>query len=140
MISAGGQFSVDASLRILNISKQAYPAIVLGVFLVGFIIYGIRHAPDEGDSVAVGALRGPGGRPLPYRRKSANLLKEAAAIRDFSPVAKFIFRLGQIGVILTFIVDAVLILLQVLMYRKDEWWPGQSAIVRKSTHLLRTRH
>lgn len=135
MLSAGGRFSIDTSLRILNISKQSYPAIVLGLFLVGFIIYGIKHAPDEGDSVTVGALRGPGGRPLPFRRKSANLVKEAAAVRDFSPMAKFIFRLGQTAIILTFIVDAAIILLQVLLYRKDEWWPGQSAIVCKSTPL-----
>ena len=122
---------MDTSLRILNISKQAYPAIVLGLFVICFVIYGIVNAPDEGDSVSVGALRGPGGRPLPYRRKSANQVKEAGAIKDFSPVAKLIFRLGQTAVILTFIVDAVLILLQVLLYRKDQWWPGQSAIVRK---------
>ena len=128
----GGRFSLDTCLRILNISKNAYPAIVLGLFIVAFVIYGIVHAPDEGEKISIQNLRGPGGRPLPFRRKSANQVKEAvAAIKDFTPGAKLTFRIGQTGIILTFIIDAAIIILQVLLYRKNEWWPGQSAVVRQ---------
>ena len=135
MLSGGPSISLDTSLRILNIAKQAYPATVLGLFILLFVIYGIRNAPDEGDQVTISAVRGPGGRPLPFRRPSAKQVKQAAAIRDFSPTAKLIFRLGQTGIILTFIVDAAIILFQVVIYRKDQWWPGQSAVVRKSSPL-----
>ena len=132
MLLAGiGHLSLRTTLRVLNISKQAYPAIVLGLFVVGFVIYGIINAPGDGEEVKVDALLGPGGRPLPFRRKSANQARDAAATKDFTPAAKLAFRLGQTGIILTFIVDAVIILLQVLLYRKNQWWPGQSAIVRK---------
>lgn len=124
------QMSINTNLEILNISKQAYPALVLTLFVVGFVIYGIVNAPDDGDQVRIQNLRGPGGRPLPCRRRSANQVKKAAAIKDFSSTAKWIFRLGQTAIILTFIVDAVIILLQVLLFRKDQWWPGQSAVVR----------
>lgn len=129
LLTGAGHVSMSTSLKILNITKQASPAIVLGLFVVGFVVYSIVNAPSDGDQVPVQALRGPGGRPLPFRRKSANQVKEDNAIKDASPTAKLVFRLGQTGVIATFIVDAVIILLQVLFYRKDSWWPGQSAIV-----------
>ena len=124
-----GQVSLQTSLRILNSAKQASPAIVLGVFLVAFIIYGIKNAPEDGEKVNVQPLRGPGGRPLPVRRKSANQAKEAVAVEDLSPRSKLVFRILQTILLLTFIVQAAEILIQVLTYRKREWWPGQSAVV-----------
>jgi ATP-binding cassette, subfamily B, vacuolar membrane transporter HMT1/ACLQ len=136
MVAGNPSPSLDSKIHLLNITKQLYPAIVLAVFVIGFIIYGVANAPDDSDQIRVQALRGPGGRPLPFRRKSAHQVKEAAAIKDFSPLAKLVFRIGQTGVILTFIVGSVIILLQVVLYRKDMWWPGQSAIVCVFCFLL----
>ena len=117
------------SLKILNVCQEAYPAIILLVFIIAFIFYGIFNAPIEVDKVKVHAMRGPGGRPLPQRRKSANQVKEAVAVNDFSPRSKLVFRVIQAGVLVTFVVNAVSLILQTLYYREDEWWAGQSAVV-----------
>lgn len=121
--------SLEQSLGILNYTRSIYPAIIFGLFLISFITFGVINAPDDGDKVRVEALRGPGGRPLPTRRKSANQVKDANAIKDFSPRAKMIFTGLQAGVLMAFVANGVAVILQVIWYRKDEWWPGQSAVV-----------
>lgn len=121
--------TIQTSLRILNVAKSAYPAITLAVFVLSFIIYGIRTSPNNGDKVQIHAMLGPGGRPLPSRRKSANQIKAAAAIKDFPHGTKTFLRLLQAGVVLTFLVNAGIAIFQILLNRKDDWWPGQSAVV-----------
>ncbi|KAK8039937.1 ABC transporter family protein [Apiospora rasikravindrae] len=112
-------------LRILNISKIAYPAVVFGVFLIAFVSYGIIHAPRDDNKL----VRGPGGRPLPVRAKPDRDQESAKATINLSDSAKLALRVLHTLIILTFVGHAVLILLQVLLYRKDEWWPGQAAVV-----------
>ena len=74
-------------------------------------------------------MRGPGGRPLPTRRKSNNQIKEAAAVSDFSPRTKAVFATLTGGLILAFVANGVSTLLQVIAYTEEKWWPGQSAVV-----------
>ncbi|ETN37587.1 uncharacterized protein HMPREF1541_07209 [Cyphellophora europaea CBS 101466] len=124
------ELPLETSLRILNWAKTLYPAIILVLFLVGFVTHGIVNAPPEDvGQVKIHAMRGPGGRPLPLRRKSANQVKHAVAVKDFSHPAKIVFRIFQTGVLLTFLVNAAFILIQALVDRHLQWWPGQSAIV-----------
>jgi hypothetical protein len=134
-----GEPAVDAirtSLRVLNIAKTAYPAILVTTFLVAFIFYGIRTAPDDGDKVRIDPMRGPGGRPLPIRRKSANQVKAAAAVEDLPPRVKTFFKILQAAVVVTFWISAGILLFEVLLYRKDEWWPGKNAVVCWKQHPL----
>ena len=121
--------ALQSSLRVLNVAKSAYPAILLIAFLAAFVYHGIKHAPDDGDKVQIHPMRGPGGRPLPIRRKSANQVKEAAAVKDLSPGIQAIFKTSQAVVILTFLANAGILLIETLLNRKDEWWPGQNAVV-----------
>ena len=121
--------AIQASLKVLNVTKSAYPAILLVIFIATFIYHGIRASPDNG-IVTIQALRGPGGRPLPIRRKSANQVKEAAAVKDLSPGIKAIFKISQVVVILTFLGNAAILLFEVLLDRKEQWWPGKNAVVR----------
>ena len=121
--------AIQTSLRVLNVAKTAYPAIVLVVFFFAFIFHGIKTAPDDGDKVKIHPMRGPGGRPLPLRRKSANQVKEAAAVKDLPPASKTFFKVVQVGVILTFLINAGVLLLETLLNRADEWWPGKNAVV-----------
>jgi len=130
-----GLLAMATSRQILTVAKEAYPAVVLGVFLIGFIAYGVVTAPDDSDKVKVHPMRGPGGRPLPARRKSANQVKEAARVKDFSPSAKLIFRILTLGVLVTFVGNAASIILQTIIYRRQEWWPGQAAIVSSDIPL-----
>lgn len=123
------ELPLDTSYRIANWSQKLYPAIVLLVFVVGFIIYGVVNAPEDGGSVTIHPMKGPGGRPLPSRRKSANQVKEAAAVKDFSPASKLVFKILQTTVLLTFVVNAAFVLFQCLIDRQQQWWPGESAVV-----------
>lgn len=128
--AAAASWSLGSSLRALNTARDVYPAVVLVVFLACFVTYGIVNAPREADKV----VRGPGGRPLPVRTKSNNGHAtddddDAAAQKDVSPRAKLAFRLGHTAIVLTFIFHAAAMVLQVLLYRHDEWWPGQSPVI-----------
>ena len=120
---------IDTALPLLNWTKKLYPGLLLVLFVLGFVTYGIINAPEDAGKVQVHPMKGPGGRPLPLRRKSANQVKEAASVKDFSPLAKLIFQILQTAVLLTFLANAALILFQALVDRKLQWWPGESAIV-----------
>ena len=132
--STSWEWTLSQTARVLSVIKFVYAPVILGVFLVAFIIYGVRNAPEDGDRVQIHSMRGPGGRPLPHRRVSAKQLKEAAKVKDFSPNAKLIFKLFSTGILLTFLGQAVLIILQVLAYRQDKWWPGQTPVVSQPFH------
>lgn len=116
-------------LSVLNLARSVYPAIVLVIFLVAFVTFGIVNSPVEGDKVQIESLRGPGGRPLPTRRRSNNQVREAAAVRDFSPRAKAVFGLLQAFVVAAFVADGVAVVCQVISGWENHWWPGQSAVV-----------
>lgn len=121
--------ALQASLGILNAAKLAHPAVVLLIFVAAFIAYGIKTAPDNGDKVKIHPMRGPGGRPLPIRRKSANQVKAATAVEDASPATKTFFKVGQASIILTFLANAGLLLFKTVWDRNDEWWAGQNAVI-----------
>lgn len=117
------------TLTILNITRSLYPAILLTIFVLCFIVFGVVNSPADSDKIKVHSLRGPGGRPLPTRRKSANQIKEAVATRDFSPRAKAVFAILTSGIIIGFVASGAATLIQVITYRDDQWWPGQNAVV-----------
>ncbi|KPI37130.1 Heavy metal tolerance protein [Cyphellophora attinorum] len=121
--------AMDTSYRIMNWSRKLYPAILLVLFIAGFVTYGIVNAPDDSSNVQIHSMKGPGGRPLPQRRKSANQVKQAAAVKDFSSAAKISFKLLQTVVVSTFVANGVFILLQCLAEREKRWWPGEASII-----------
>lgn len=126
--------SLDETYKILNQVRGLYPVIILGIFVVCFITFGVINSPDDGDKVTVHSMRGPGGRPLPTRRKSNNQIKEAVAVRDFSGRTKIVFAVLTSFVILSFVANGVSALLQILAFKDDHWWPGQSYVVSLSAH------
>lgn len=126
---ASSSLSLPKVLLILNYTRSLYPGILLGIFLIAFITFGIINSPHDGDKITVHSMQGPGGRPLPTRRKSNNQIKEAVSTKDFSPRAKTAFAILTSGVILTFVLNGMATLIQVITYRSVDWWPGQSAIV-----------
>lgn len=121
--------ALQTALRILSIAKTAYPAILVVIFLVGFIVHGITTAPDDGDKVKIHPMRGPGGRPLPVRRKSANQVKESGAVKNLPSAAKTFFNITQAAISVTFLANAGVLLFETLLNRADEWWPGKNAVV-----------
>ena len=126
---AHNTLSQDQAYKILNIVRSIYPAIILGIFLICFITFGIINSPDDGDKVTIESMRGPGGRPLPTRRKSNNQIKEAVSVRDFSPRVKATFAVLTSFVILAFVANGAFSLIQILTNQPQHWWPGQSYVV-----------
>lgn len=133
-----GTLTLDQTYQVLNHVRGLYPVIILGVFIVCFITFGVINSPDDGDKITVQSMTGPGGRPLPTRRKSNNQIKEAVAIHDFSARTKIVFALLNSFVILTFVANGVSALLEILAYKDDHWWPGQSYVVSSYSSRLLT--
>jgi ATP-binding cassette, subfamily B, vacuolar membrane transporter HMT1/ACLQ len=127
--------SFGTSRQILKYTQISAPALVLLVFLVAFVSHGILTAPPS-DDVEVLAKSGPGGRPLPRRRQSTQQVREAAKIRDFSPNVKLLFNWLGLFALMTFAVDAILIVLQTIIHFREKWWPGQAAVVSSSVTSL----
>lgn len=135
MTPAAIRTSFGTSRQILKYTQIAAPAIILVVFLVAFVTHGILNAPPS-DDVEVLAKSGPGGRPLPKRRQSTQQVKEAVKTRDFSPNVKLLFNWLGLFALMTFAVDALLIVLQTIIHFREKWWPGQAAVVSSSVTSL----
>ena len=139
MLISAIHFHSRTTWQILAYTKLSSPAIILVVFLVAFIIHGILTAPP-GDDVEVHATLGPGGRPLPRRRQSSQEVKEAAKFRDFSLNVKLLFNWLGLLALMTFAVNAALIILQSLIHFREQWWPGQAAVVCACPHHSQCPH
>lgn len=136
MSTAALHSPLGTSRRILAYTKVSAPAVVLVVFLVAFIVHGIVTAPPS-DDVEVHARLGPGGRPLPKRRQSSQQVKEAAKVRDFSPNVKLVFNWLGLFALMTFAINAALIIFQSIIYFRERWWPGQAAVVSRPLPLFK---
>lgn len=128
-VSTSTALSLGTTYTILTYARSIYPAIILGIFMVCFLTFGVVNSPNEGDKVTVHPMRGPGGRPLPTRRKSNNQIKEAVAVRDFSPRTKTAFAVLTGCLLVGFVVNGTTTIIQVIARQDERWWPGQSAIV-----------
>ena len=116
----------------------AYPVVLLVFFLVTFMSHSIITANPEKTTTAA-PVSGPGGKPLPRnkRARSGSIIKLQG--RDFSPAQKSLFKWVSVALIFTFLANAVLVLLHVLVNRADGWWCGQHVAVStdvKNLHAL----
>ena len=116
------------SREILYTSQFLGPVILFVGFGLFFGINGILTAPEKNDEIEVSKL-GPGGRPLPMRRKSNQQIKAAVATKDFSPAAKLVFKSICVAVMVTYFANAANGILQVMVYRNEQWWPGKEPVV-----------
>lgn len=121
--------SLPQVYQLLNWTRSYYPVFLALIFVICFITFGVVNSPKKDGKVTIHSMKGPGGRPLPVRRKSNNQIEEAAATRDFSPRTKIIFAILNSFVILCFALHGASLIIQVVTYRDDSWWPGQSAVV-----------
>lgn len=122
-------FSPVQTRHVLQYIQLSSPAILLVVFLVAFVTHGIITAPATDDDVEIHPKLGPGGRPLPRRRRSSQQVKAAAKTRDFPAKVKLFFNWLAAAVLFTLILDAIFIILQTIIYFRQRWWPGQAAVV-----------
>lgn len=119
----------DTSREILVYTHFSYPIVVLVVFLIAFTTHSVLTAPKEVLVTTPTTPRGPGGKPLP--RKTSPLLKEKLQQQDleFSPRRKLVFNWLSLGVVVTFLANAINVIFHALYKRKHNWWCGESVAV-----------
>lgn len=114
---------------ILTYTQFSSPPVLLLAFLIAFVTHSVIHAPEDED--ASSRPLGPGGKPLPRSLSAINKAKRKQEVVDFSPARKTLFNCLSIFVILTFLASATLTIVHALLRRAENWWCGQSAVVRR---------
>ena len=125
-------FSNHAASRVLHITHFAYPILILLDFLVVFTLHSVLTAADESVSSSVPRKTGPGGKPLPPTTRRSRKQAVAAQGKDFSRSQKLTFDWLLVGVIVTFVGNAINIIVHALV--KRPWWCGEAAVVRSDSH------
>ena len=104
----------------------AYPLALFMLYFTAFMIHSVYQVPGEVNALAT-QKTGPGGKPLPRDKSPSKIgIPERD---DFSPGARISFSWGLVGVISTFLADAILICVHALADRKDNWWCGKPVAV-----------
>ena len=106
----------------------SYPIILLVFFLAATTTHAVLTASKDEVVQAEPDQTGPGGKPLP-RTTSPGAKKKTQQTIDFSPTRKLFFSWISVAAILTFLGDAILIMVHALMDKEDNWWCGQSVVV-----------
>lgn len=104
-----------------------YPILLLVVFLSTFVWHSIASTATA-NSTQARAL-GPGGKPLPRGLSPRAKARRASQIVDFSPKQKLAFIWLSVLVLVTFVGNGVIVILQAIIKRKDHWWCGESVVV-----------
>ncbi|KAH8600493.1 putative heavy metal tolerance protein [Bisporella sp. PMI_857] len=110
---------------LLDIIHFNYPWVLAVVFLVAFVIHSIRSAESHINNAPV--LLGPGGKPLPRTIKKSD--RERYKLEDFSPIRKWAFINISAAVILTYLGNAVNIIVHALAKRDSGWWCGEAKAI-----------
>jgi hypothetical protein len=129
--------SADAAGAILDFLQYAYPIVILFFFIFAFG----AHSIASGKAAAKAAAKansarkvqyGPGGKPLPVRSQSFKKVLP----KDFSPSRKLVFEWLTVGVLLTYIGNATVVILHAIVYRRENWWCGEAVTVGYPRHCL----
>lgn len=107
------------------------PLILLCFFLVLLTTHGIVTTPKDVVTRASSQATGPGGKPLPQKALPSTKTRARRDKEDLevSPARKLLFTWLAVGVILTFVGNAAVVIIHAVLYRKDHWWCGKSVAV-----------
>lgn len=123
-----GEVTNGLALTTHDTAKVISPFVAIISFLLVFIGRTIYKAPAEESPPGTPTV-GPGGRPLPSRRKSARKAKQTLEPCLFSTKTRTAVNYLSGLILVTFLANAVLIILRAIIYREDHWWCGQATIV-----------
>jgi hypothetical protein len=118
--------------KMLDSLRNFSPVLLLVTFAFAFVVHSIVTAKKI--KPATTQRLGPGGRPLPKRMRSTPLVSTSGS-QDFSPNAKLVFKWLTVGVMFTFLVDAAVNVVHIILYRDTKWWCGQATVVSHPTLL-----
>ena len=121
---------------VLTYAHVLSPIILLVVFLFAFVWHSIAI------STTVESLEplqlGPGGKPLPRGLSSSAKAKKATEMVDYSPGRKYLFTWFSALILLSFIGNAILVIVETLKKRSENWWCGEAFVVSEQS-LTRSR-
>ncbi|KAJ5986284.1 hypothetical protein N7451_010649 [Penicillium sp. IBT 35674x] len=112
-----------AALELLDYLRTCYPCFLFVLFIVAFIANTVSIARKS--KQAESPRMGPGGRQLPQRSRSSGVDKT----QGFSKSTKHVFNWLSAAVLLTFLADATIYIVHVMVARSEHWWRGQSVVV-----------
>ena len=123
--------SISAAREVLVYSHFSYPIILLAVFLVAFTAHSVLTASKDATVSASPNQTGPGGKPLPRNTAPSTKEKLQRQALDTSPRRKLLFHWLSLGVVVTFVGNAVNVVFHALYKRKEKWWCGESVAVSR---------
>lgn len=103
------------------------PVLLLIFFLAAFTTHSVVTASTDTATKNPQDQTGPGGKPLPSSKKNP----KQNDVLDFSPTRKILFNWLSVGTIVTFLANAVVVILHALINREDNWWCGESVAVSR---------
>lgn len=122
--------------QLLLVLHYASPIALLLFFLAAFTFRTIAasesfntNANHAGDADS-NAPTGPGGKPLPKRTPPRSPPKKDPHDADLPRARKLIFEWLSVLAALTFVANAINIIVHALYSRGEQWWCGQSVVVR----------
>lgn len=105
------------------------PIVLLTVFLVAFTVQSIVTASDGSLRRPTTQATGPGGKPLPSKSSASAKVSHAGWTKGTSPTRRLLVLWLSVGVIVTFVGTAALVILHTVLARKENWWCGESVAV-----------
>ena len=127
----GSWLSNSAAQAILTHTHFSSPIVLLAIFLITFVWHSIASTTTANSNQT--RPLGPGGKPLPRGLSPSAKAKRASQIVDFSPGRKQTFTWLSALLIFTFVGNGILVVLQALLKRKENWWCGESVVVSELT-------
>ena len=136
---AGASVGLDLPFRVngtfteqdlLDVVQLHYAWVLFVVFIAAFVTNVILAA--EPSSEAKGpVLLGPGGKPLPpsFARKNKEERERRKKLKDFSRGRKLLFLYLSVGLLATFVVNAINIIIHALSKSENGWWCREATAV-----------
>ncbi len=115
--------------NILVYTHYCSPIILLAFFLIAITAYSIATASSDAVLHPSTEHTGPGGKPLPQKVTPSAKEKQEKNALCFSRGRRLLFEWLSVGTILTFVGNAVVVILHAIFDRKDNWWCGESVAV-----------
>ena len=133
-VNNGPWASDETAKAIMTYIHFATPVILIVYFLAAFTGHSIATA-SKNTVVKPSSLTGPGGKPLPRNTGRRTEIISEKSVPDFTPATRIVFHWLTVGAVLTFVLNAVVVVLHALVDRENDWWCGQDMAVSNAFKL-----
>lgn len=120
--------SPSAAQVFLPYIRISYPIVLLVVFFVIFIVHSARIAKDAGGQGSA-VQYGPNGKPLPKRTRVMMMVSGDFAAELAKNRSRTLFLWLTLFLLTTYIAEAAIHMLHIMLARSQQWWCGQAVVV-----------